>query len=135
MAENGFRPTTSNDALPVDTLTWSALLGHWVDVARAALALPDDDAGDRLRASVADIIMLQAVWFALGQWEGLPRDEQALGLNRAQVLIDKHADAIASRWADDPLPAKLTELIDDARNRLAQRLAEWDAAADDAPPP
>ena len=109
-------PDTQRDDL--SGVTWAVLLGHWVDFARSALALPDDAAGRRLRASVPDIIMLQAVWHALGEVDGLDPDQRALGIDRAEVLIDKHAAALHDRFGNDALPDLVAELIDDARARL-----------------
>jgi hypothetical protein len=102
-------------------LTWAALLGRWIEFARGAVALPDDDAGRAVRRCVADIIMLQAVWFALSHLDDLDCDERALGLDRAEILIDQHAAAIAHQFAGLPLPEQLRELIADARQRLAER--------------
>ena len=106
-----------------DKLTWAALLGRWIEFARSAVALPDDDAGRAVRQCVPDIIMLQAVWFALGHLDELDRDERLLGLDRAEVLIDKHAAAIESRFASLTLPEQLRDLIADARRRLTEQQA------------
>lgn len=106
------------DDLPVDKLTWSVLLARWVEFARAAVALPTEGEGAKMRSSIADVIMLQAVWFSLGNLESLDPDQLALGLDRAQVLIDKHAGVLESRWGDDMSEA-MRELIDDARDQLA----------------
>jgi len=95
------------------------LLGRWVDFARGALALPADDTGRKLRDSVPDIIMLQAVWFALGQVDELGKDERALGLDRAEVLIDKHAGALQRRWGGAGVPGPIGELVDDALTALS----------------
>lgn len=102
-----------------DRLTWAALLGRWVDFARQAVGLPEDEAGQRLRESVPDIIMLQAVWFALQHVDELPREEQALGLDRAEVLIDRHAEALGERWQGTTMPEQLAELMREARDQLA----------------
>jgi hypothetical protein len=108
------------DALHPDHLTWAVLLGRWVQFARSAVALPEDAAGRRLRDSVGDIIQLQAVWFALQHVDELPADERALGLDKAEVLIDKHAAALRERFGEEALPAMIRELIDDARNVLRE---------------
>lgn len=101
-------------------LTWAALLGQWVDFARSALALPDDEAGRRLRESVPDIIALQAVWFALRHMDELAPDERALGLDRAQVMIDTHAAALERRWPGEAMPDALVELVKEARDGWAE---------------
>jgi hypothetical protein len=103
-----------------DKLTWAVLLGGWVEFAKSAVALPDDEAGRALRGSVADIIALQAVWFALQHLNELDADEQALGIVRAEVLIDRHAEAVEVRWRGVELPGELTTLIEDARSALAK---------------
>lgn len=104
--------------LPVEGLTWAVLLGKWVDFARSALALPDHEAGRKLRDAVPDMIGLQAVWFALGGVGELAEDQRQLGMDRAGVLIEQHAAALEARWAGQPLPPQLDELIRDARDRL-----------------
>jgi hypothetical protein len=106
--------------LPAEQLTWAALLGRWVEFARSALALPADEAGQRLRQSVPDLIMLQAVWFALQHLDDLQPAERALGLDRAQILVDKHTAALRERWAGTDMPIAMTELIRDAREQLAR---------------
>ncbi|MCE9589850.1 MAG: hypothetical protein K8S99_04935 [Planctomycetes bacterium] len=103
-------------------LTWAVLLGRWIEFAKSAVALPDDDPGRRMRRCVVDVITLQAVWFALREIESLPADEWALGLDRAQVLIDKHAAMIEETWAGAAMPAALRELIGDARAELAKHV-------------
>jgi len=113
-------PEPAPEPLDADRLTWAVLLGRWTDFARSAVALPDDAAGRRLRESVADLIGLQAVWFALSQMhelpaEVMPREERALGLLRAGVLIDRHEAALRRRFAPDPLPRQAEELVADAR--------------------
>lgn len=103
-----------------DRLTWVVLLGRWVEFARGALAFPEDEAGQAMRGSVADIIALQAVWFALQHIDELDSDERALGIARADVLVERHAGAIAARWRGTQMPAELCSLIDDAREALAK---------------
>lgn len=128
-------PEPSPEPLDADRLTWAVLLGRWTDFARSAVALPDDAAGRRLRASVADLIGLQAVWFALSQMRELPPgamapDERALGLTRAGVLIDRHAQALETRFAPEPLPEQARELIADAREAHALARAGARPSAD-----
>ncbi len=96
-----------------EKLTWAVMLGRWVTFAKSAVALPTEGDAGKLRSSVPDLIMLQAVWFALRHLEELSPEEAALGLDRAQVLIDKHAAALRARWGE-AMPAMMRELIDDA---------------------
>jgi hypothetical protein len=111
-----------------DRLTWAVLLGRWIEFARSAVALPTEGDGLKLRDSVADIIMLQAVWFALAQMDDLDRQERMLGLDRAEVLIDRHAGALSARWGD-AIPSQLAELIADVR--AARRAAASPSGAGD----
>ncbi len=39
--------------------------------------------------------------------------EQAIGLDRAGVLIERHAGAILTRFAEGPLPEGLKDLLGD----------------------
>lgn len=118
--------------LDVDHLTWAALLAHWVDIARSSLALPADAEGRRMRASVPDLIMLQAVWFALQHVEHLDPAERRLGFDRAQVLVERHAAAIEQRWRGESLPEGCRDLISDARDAL-QRADEHDRRDSESP--
>jgi hypothetical protein len=113
---------SSDSTLRPRQLTWVALLARWVDFAKSALALPNDTVGTALRDSVPDIIMLQAVTSALVELQDLPADERALGCDRAEVLIDRHADSLGRRWGGESqsLPAQLQELIDEARSALGR---------------
>ncbi len=117
------RDTSTRAMLPMgamDQLTWAVLLGRWVEFARSAVALPTVGEEGRLRESVPDAIMLQAVWFALGHLDGLSASQRALGLDRATVLIDRHEAALLARWDPQPLPPALRELVDDARAALGK---------------
>ncbi|MEM9419633.1 MAG: hypothetical protein AAGA25_11375, partial [Planctomycetota bacterium] len=112
------------EPLHPERLTWSVLLGRWVAFAKSALALPTDAAGRRLRQAVPDIITLQAVWFSLENLDELDADERALGLDKAQVLIEKHAAALRDAWAEDPMPEELMELIKDVKTALQRQRGE-----------
>ena len=107
-------------SLDADRLTWAVLLGRWVDFAQSALALPQEGDGRRLRQAVPDIIMLQAVWFALMHLDELDPCERALGLDRAQILIDKHSAVLRGLWRGQALPPALADLVQDARQALAR---------------
>ena len=125
------------EPLHSEQLTWSVLLARWVDFARSARALPDDAAGRRVHDSVGDIIMLQAVWFALQHLDELDAAERALGLDRAELLIEKHAGQVEARFADAPMPTALRELIDEARAqlRVASSPADDSASGGSVGPP
>lgn len=111
---------SSDNHLDAHKLTWAVLLGKWVEFARSAVALPDDPQGRRLKVSVPDMIMLQAVWFALHHMDELSASEQALGCDRAAVLIEQHEQRLHDCWSPDPLPEKVGQLVDDARQMLVK---------------
>ena len=100
------------------SLTWAVLLGRWIEFAKSALALPADGEGRRLRDSVGDVIMLQAVWFALQHLDELDDAERAVGLDRAELLIDKHGAEVRRRWRNREMPSMLCELLADAREQF-----------------
>lgn len=106
------------DALRPEHLTWTALLGRWLNYAQASKALPNDAEGDRWRASVSPIINLQAVTFALAELVELAEDERALGRDRAAVLIEQAAGTIDQAWRGEQVPVSLFEIIDDAEAAL-----------------
>lgn len=107
-------PVNEFDPLHPERLTWAVLLGRWTDFARSAVALPDTGDGRRMRDSVADVITLQAVWFSLQHLDELDPQQRQVGLDRAGVLIDRSAAAIAARYPEG-VPALMAELIGDAR--------------------
>ena len=115
--------------LDVLKLTWSALIGRWVEFARSAVALPTDRAGKRMREAVPSIIMLQAVYFAVQHLEELSRDEQALGLDRAELLLDEHRGVIEKLWHGDSPPGELSVLIHDAETAITQARQKVDNGA------
>ena len=109
-------------------LTWAALLAKWTEFAQSALALPDDEEGGRLKEAVPSIIGLQAVTHACAEIRDLPEAERALGEDKADMLIKKHAGEINTIWRGEQMPEAVVELVEDAR--LAFRAAteggiEW----------
>ncbi len=101
------------------SLAWPALLAHWLDFARSTVAIPDDADGERWRASVAAIVNLQAVTFALAELDRVDPADRPLARDRAAVLIRENAAALESAWRAVPMPETLLEVGDDARAALA----------------
>lgn len=112
-----------------ETLTWTGLLAQWVQFAQASLALPDEADGPRWRASVPAIINLQAVTFALADVHRLPRDEQALALDKADLLIGAASDDLRAIWRDDGMASMVREIMDDAVAALRASQRNYDARA------
>jgi hypothetical protein len=106
--------------LQPDKLTWAALLGRWVEFAQAAVALPDDADGRNWRQAVPAIIGLQAVTMALGDADQLAADQRALGLDRAEILINRHVKQLHAIFGEAALHPMLEELILDAHSALRQ---------------
>jgi hypothetical protein len=101
------------EPLEPDRLTWAVLLARWTDFARSAVALPENGELGLVRQSVTDIITLQAVWFTLRQMDELDPAEQALGIDRAGVLIARHSNAIRARFHHYSMPEDLQSLLND----------------------
>lgn len=127
-----------DEALQVDQLTWAALLGRWLDFARASVALPRDAEGQRWKASVAPVITLQAITFALGQLSDLAEDERALGLDRAELLLRQESGRLNQTWRGEPMPPLLLELMNDAAGALRAAMLgcciEWLVPDDESEP-
>jgi len=108
-----------DEPLHPETLTWTALLGKWMDFAKAALAQPDDVEGQRWREVTPSIINLQAVTFALGELDQLDADERPVARDKAEITIRQAVQQIEQTWGRDMLPPSLHEIIHDARQALA----------------
>lgn len=123
-----------DEALDAADLCWPVLLNQWIGLAKSAVALGADEQSQALRKLVPDIIMMQAVAFALMDLHRLELPEQKLGCLRAQWLIDRHEEVIRSHWPkDEPLPEKLEELITQARDAYAfacKHISDHECTAD-----
>lgn len=126
-----------------EVLTWTALLGRWIEFAQASIALPDDDRESaNWKASVAPIINLQAVTFALGDLEHLPESEHALARDKAAILIERSESELLAIWNTgdnealaatfgEILPEQIDEMLDEALRALERagwingRVAIW----------
>ena len=101
-----------------ETLTWTALLGRWIEFAQASVALPKDAEGERWRDSVPAVINLQAVTFALADVGELVAEDRPVALDRAAVMIDENSGKLAAIWGKG-LPESLREINEDARKALS----------------
>lgn len=114
---------------PVDrTLTWPALLAHWMDFARSAVALPQTSEGDRWRESVAPIITLSAVTHALRELDSIDDGERPLALDRAEILCRDASARLHELWRGEEMPAELIEIVEDSRvafEHAANAGVEW----------
>lgn len=116
---------TTPEPLNPEALTWTALLGRWIEFAQASVALPaDDPESARWKASVAPIINLQAVTFALADLEHLPLIEHPIARDKAAILIQRSEGELRAIWQEQDQSAALPEevelLITDAHRALEQ---------------
>jgi hypothetical protein len=118
------------DPAPV---TWPTLLAGWTEFAQSAVALPDSPESDRWRQSVAPAIAMHAIAMALADLARLEHEDRPLAMDRAEMAIREHAAALNAAWRAEPMPASLTELIDEARLAFESALhegLEWTVESD-----
>ncbi len=110
---------SSPDCPSTPPLTWTVLLAGFARLAKASLALPADQLGERWRTTIPSIIALQSVTFALADVHRLDPAERPLALDKAEILITEHERLIRGLWSAAPvLPDSLADLIIDARAAL-----------------
>lgn len=81
--------------------TWAALLGRWMDLARASRALDGGDRGPLARALVP-LITLEAMRCACGGLESLELSERALAFDQAAHVIEDQAAALDDAFEEWP---------------------------------
>ena len=101
------------EPLHPNSLTWAALLGRWLDLAAASTALTEEQDGPRWRLSLSSLVTLQAIVFALEEFDQLPRGEQPVALDRSEVLVNDARMQLEETWGP-AMPAALQEALDDA---------------------
>ena len=124
------RSSGRDDATRV--LTWAALLGKWTELARASVAFPKTSEGAKWRKSVPDLIGLQAITHALGEFDLLADDEQGLALDRAALGIETHAANLVELFAEDSEDPELEEGltgIEDIDELIDEAREAWDLAS------
>lgn len=125
-------PGEESDGGAPSLVTWAALLAHWTRFAQSAVALPRDGEGARWRQCVPDVIALHAVTLACAGLDDLPEGERALGLDRAGLMVRRHAGNIHEAWRGEPLPEGLQALENEAFEavrRAPDSGIEWIAGA------
>lgn len=101
------------------SLSWAALIGYWLDFARAAVCLPENDEGAAWSSSVTPAITLQAVIFALEHLDDLDLEERSLGLDRAELLVQDAETALHAAWNPmGGLPDGLVVVLTEAKRAL-----------------
>ena len=102
-----------------ETLTWTALLGKWIEFAQVSVALPGDAEGEKWKQSVVPVINLQAVTFALAELNDLPEADRHLARDKAEILINDNAGKLSELWGKTQLSTSLQEIIADAKAALS----------------
>ncbi|MEM1165995.1 MAG: hypothetical protein AAGI30_06855 [Planctomycetota bacterium] len=113
--------------------TWVALLAHAAEFAKRSVSIPEAEERARWHRATPSVITLQAVCLALVELPRLDRDERALGVDRAELLIAEHAVVLSEAWGTEPMPEGLLELLRDARAgvQVARSLAWiWTVSAE-----
>lgn len=105
-------------------VTWATLLAGWVQYAQSAVALPRDEQGQRWRDSVAPTIALHAHAMALGEIDRVAPEDRALAMDKSELGIKEHAAALNTIWRAEPMPASISELIQDAKDAWEVALHE-----------
>ncbi len=114
------------------SISWAVLLARWTEFAQASVALPDNVTGDQWRASVAPIIELQSVTYALSELDEIDDEDRPSALDRAEVICKKASKALYRVWDNEP-PSDVEDIIDDARamfEAASNAGLEWCAAGD-----
>jgi hypothetical protein len=119
------RPNRDGVLDPITELgTWSALLGHWVALVKAGEGLvqaaPDDPEAARWRASIPEVVTLQAITFALGDLAGLPEADRPLARDRADLGVTAAAATLDEIWHGVEMPESMLEIAGDARRAVDQ---------------
>ena len=122
---------------PSQDLSWPLLLAKWTEYAKAAVALPSTEQGNRDRDSVPAVIALQAICFALSEIHRLPTDERLLGIERAEYIVRDRSAELDKLWRGHPMPEAMLDLLTDARQavqRASTLGTEYRAAANATSP-
>ena len=118
-------PPAIDDTAPMqDITTWAALLGRWMDLARAARALDGHDNGPWQRA-LPSIITYEALAQALPHLGDLPIRERSLALDQAQVLLEARRADMEDAFEDLPQVVEEAELAAEAAIEQSRGSFVW----------
>ncbi len=109
-------------SLAVREMAWAALLGRWIEFAKASVSLPDDGAGGRWKRSVVPFIELQATVWALRELTELAEEDRPVARDRAEITVRRANAALSTVWGSHPMPGSILELIDDATVALREAI-------------
>lgn len=103
-----------------EAVGWTMLLAQGVELAKASVALPGGDEGDRWRSSVTPLVEAHAVRYAISQLTRLPFEERPLARDLASVSLRRAAASLDSIWRGEPMPEAILEIVEDADGDLAR---------------
>lgn len=103
-------------------LAWAALLGRWIEFAKASVALPDDGEGGRWKRSVVPFIELQATVWALRELDQIDPRDRSVARDRAEATVRRANATLTSVWGRHPMPGGILELQDDATVALREAI-------------
>ena len=113
-----------SESLQPGTLSWAALLGKWMDFAKASTALPATGEGQQWRDSVAPMITLQGITFAMAELEQVDASQRLLGWDRGELLVDQASMELDECWGPN-LPSSILETIQSAESSLTEVIARF----------
>lgn len=107
---------TPPSKLPTGLVTWTTLLGYWTDLVKAGEGLKrsDDDDDRAWRASLPEVIRLQAITFALAEIDRLEIPDRGLARDRAAIGVEEASSRLDALWSGVPMPETLLEIASDA---------------------
>lgn len=117
MRRDGAEP--ERPGLP-EAVGWAMLLAQGVELAKASVAFPPGEAGDRWRKSIAPLVEAQAVRHAISQLASLPFAERPLARDLAAIAVRKAAASLDAAWRGEPMPEAVLEILEDADRACAE---------------
>jgi len=99
-----------------EPVSWSTLLAGWISFAQSAVALPNDEQGQRWRDSVAPTIGLHALAMALSEIDKVDPEERPLAMDKSEIAIKAHLSELNAIWRGESMPESIIELIEDAKD-------------------
>jgi len=105
-------------SLNPDALTWTALLGQWMDFAASNTVAPNTPESRAWADSVTDVITLQALTFALRELSRVPAEDRGVARERAAWLIERHAGHLDEVWRGIEMPLAMLDMLTDVRRAL-----------------
>lgn len=123
---------------PFQYTTWAALLGRWLDLARASRAIDGGDDGPWQRA-IVPIITFEAIAAAITQIDRLTPPERAIALDQASLLLDARSADLETAFEEWPPMAiaaheAASEAVSDTHQQFAWTIC-WEGPGPLAMPP